>query len=63
MVEINGNKYLTSTDILNVYNISRTLLNNLEKNGLITCVRKKDSNKKLYLQEDLEKFLESCKTK
>ena len=46
-----------------MYNISRTLLNNLEKSGLLTSVRIEGSNKKLYLQEDLEKFLDSCKTK
>lgn len=59
MTEIIEKQYLTSTEILNQYNLSRTFVLKLAREGKIFCILK--GNKKLYDKESLDKFLDSCR--
>lgn len=58
-----NNDFMTSSEVCKYLDISTSVLNGLEKTGELKPQRKlPTSHKRLYLKEDVDKFLKSITT-
>lgn len=58
-----NNDFMTSSDVCKYCNFSMSVLNNLDKRGILKPQRRLLTNRKrLYLKEDVDKFLKSIST-